>query len=170
MAAEMRAAAAAHDVARMRVDCVPRVGGPATSVTVSPLALPRPAVELATVTVPGGLGAHKWVDRRLLDALARRTAPALPLLCDLDGLVLESVRSNVFAREGTLLLTPPLDGRILPGVTRAAVIAEAGEVREAPLGLDRLRSAGEVFVTGSLGGAEPVVAIDGRPLPAAATR
>ena len=53
---------------------------------------------LAPVTVPGGIGAHKWIDRRLLDALAEQVAPALPLLVDLDGYVLESWGANVFAR------------------------------------------------------------------------
>ncbi|MGI8749865.1 MAG: aminodeoxychorismate synthase component I [Thermoleophilaceae bacterium] len=168
------AAAATRGPARMRVDCVPDGGGLRTAVVVTPLCAPRPPVVLAAVTVPGGLGAHKWIDRRLLDALARVTTPALPLLCDLDGLVLESVRSNVFAieRSGDLV-PPPLDGRILSGVTRAAVIARAGAegrtVREEPLSLDRLREAGKAFTTGSLGGVEAVTSLDGvrlaRPVP-----
>ena len=57
---------------------------------------PGPAVAAVTaeaiepVTVPGGLGAHKWRDRRWIDALADAVAPAHPLLVDLDGLVLEA--------------------------------------------------------------------------------
>ena len=169
---EASAVAAATDGrARMRVDCVPEGRDLRTTVAVTPLAWPRPDVALATVTVPGGLGAHKWVDRRLLDALAARTAPALPLLCDLDGLVLEALRSNlVMVEPSGALVTPPLDGRILPGVTRARVIARAlengREVREEQLELSRLRRASEVFVSGSLGGMERVVALDGRSLAA----
>ncbi len=160
------AAAATRGPARMRVDCVPDAGGLRTAVMVTPLFTPRPSVALATVTVPGGLGAHKWVDRRLLDALSAQTEPALALLCDLDGLVLETVRSNVFAveRSGDLV-TPPLDGRILPGVTRAAVIAraqaEGRAAHEEPLSLERLREAGEAFTTGSLGGVEAVTSLNG---------
>ena len=43
----------------------------------------RPAV------LPGGLGAHKWRDRRLLDELSGRL-DAVPLILDLDGDVLEA--------------------------------------------------------------------------------
>jgi para-aminobenzoate synthetase / 4-amino-4-deoxychorismate lyase len=55
-----------------------------------------------------------------------------------------------------VLHTPPLDGRLLPGVTRAAVAAIAGEagvpVKEAPLTMETLTVADEVFVTNSVGG------------------
>jgi para-aminobenzoate synthetase/4-amino-4-deoxychorismate lyase len=164
LAAEMREAAAGSEVARMRVDCAPAGAALTTSIAVTALALPRPPVALAAVVVPGGLGCHKWADRRLIDALARQTAPALPLICDLDGLVLEGWRSNVFVREPSgALVTPPLDGRILPGTVRAETIAraraEGAEVREEALAVSRLAEADEVFVTGSLGGIEPVTGI-----------
>ena len=128
-------------------------------------------MHLRTVTVPGGVGAHKWADRRLLDALAARVTPAQPLLCDLDGHVLEAARANAFvlAPDGTLC-TPPLDGRILPGVTRARVLEVAGELgiaaREAVLTPAMVLGAREVLVTGALGGAERADSLDGRPLPA----
>jgi len=83
-----------------------------------------------------------------------------PLLCDLDGLVLEAGRANVFCveRDGRLL-TPPADGRILPGVTRARVLELAPRlglvVSVEPIDLRRLVRAGELFLTGSLGGVEP---------------
>lgn len=158
------------DVARMRVDCIPAEAGLHTRVRTFPLELPRPPVELNRVTVPGGVGPHKWIDRQLIESLEAAVAPAHPLWCDLDGWVLESARANVFSvdREG-VVITPPADGRILPGVTRAGVIArarEAGlEVREEGIGVDGLLGAGELFVTGSLGGVQPVVALDGEPAP-----
>jgi len=81
-------------------------------------------------------------------------------MCDLDGLVLESWRASVFAVEpGRALVTPPADGRILPGVTRARVVrialALGYELRFEPLALERLAAAREIFVTGALGGIEP---------------
>jgi para-aminobenzoate synthetase/4-amino-4-deoxychorismate lyase len=111
------------------------------------------------VTVAGGLGRHKWADRRLLDALAA-SVPGEPLLCDLDGVVLESARANVFIVEpGPRVVTPPDDGRILPGVTRGAVLALARdlgyEARAEPIDLERLKRAQEMFVTGALSGIEP---------------
>ena len=63
------------------------------------------------------------------------------------------------------LVTPPLDGSILPGVARAGVLDEAVklgvETREEPLDLEALRASEEVFLTGSLRGVEPVRSLDG---------
>ncbi len=69
------------------------------------------------------------------------------LIVDLDGSVLESGHGNVFVVEDGALLTPPADGRILPGVTRAGLLARAQEER---ITLDRLRAADEVFLTSSI--------------------
>ena len=84
---------------------------------------------LAPVVVPGGLGAHKWRDRRLVDALTAAVGTATPLLVDLDGTLLEASWGNVFVVDGDgALSTPPLDGRILPGVTRARTLARARDL------------------------------------------
>jgi para-aminobenzoate synthetase/4-amino-4-deoxychorismate lyase len=105
-----------------------------------------PVHDLVPVTLPGGLGAHKWRDRALLAAL-----PPTALLCDLDGAVLEAAWGSVFAVEADALVTPPLDGRLLPGVVRAALL-EAGAVaglavREEALDLERLGAARGVVLT-----------------------
>ena len=44
---------------------------------------------------------------------------------DAEGCLLEGTRSNLFAVRDGVLLTPPLDGRILAGVTREALIDAA---------------------------------------------
>ncbi len=127
------------------------------------------AVSLRSLRLAGGLGPHKWVDRTLLDE-AQATLPegTLPLLVDEHGSVLEASRANVLAVRNGVLLTPPLDGRILPGVTRMRAIELAGELgieaREARLSLNDLVAAEEVFLTGSVRGIEPVGAIDGTAL------
>ena len=46
---------------------------------------------------------------------------------DAEGHLLEGTRSNVFAVRDGVLLTPPLDGRILAGVTREALLEAADE-------------------------------------------
>jgi len=124
---------------------------------------------LEPVVVAGGLGDRKWRDRRLVDALDSAVAPALPLLVDLDGGVLETTRSNVFALIDDVFVTPPLDGRILPGVTRALVIDAAREagiaVAERPIGLDELTRAGAVLTSGALRGLEPVTGLGAQALP-----
>jgi para-aminobenzoate synthetase/4-amino-4-deoxychorismate lyase len=104
--------------------------------------------------LPGGLGARKWLDRRLVDSLAAR-ADGVPLLVDGDGSVLEAAWGNVWAIEGDRLITPPADGRILPGVTRARLLALEPEATEERLTLDRLRDADGVFLTSALRGAVP---------------
>jgi para-aminobenzoate synthetase / 4-amino-4-deoxychorismate lyase len=133
------------------------------------IVLPDDALDLRSTAVAGWNGAHKWADRRLLDRLDADAAPAGALLVDGDGRVLETTRANVFAlgRDG-VLRTPPADGAILPGVTRAQAIAIAEEagiaVREEALRLDALRTAREVFATGSIRGVEPVRSLDGVPI------
>jgi para-aminobenzoate synthetase / 4-amino-4-deoxychorismate lyase len=124
------------------------------------------SIGLRSTTVAGGLGEHKWADRRLLDRNAAPLPPGeLPLLLDTDGSVLEASRASVFAIAGGRVVTPPTDGRILPSIARAqaieAAIAAGIEVHEEPLTLADLRAA-EVFLTGSVRGVEPVKAIDGR--------
>jgi para-aminobenzoate synthetase/4-amino-4-deoxychorismate lyase len=111
-------------------------------------------VRLAPALLPGGLGGHKWLDRRLLGELERRLG-AVPLLVDLDGQVLEAAHANVWIREGRTLVTPPLDGRLLPGTVRARLIADppAGHTaREEPVTLERAIAADELLLSSSLRG------------------
>jgi para-aminobenzoate synthetase/4-amino-4-deoxychorismate lyase len=118
----------------------------------------RTPLRLAPAVLLGSWGAHKWADRRGLDALAVRLG-AMPLLVDADGCVLEAAIGNVWVVEGGALVTPPADGRILPGVTRAALLRRATalgpDARTEPLTPDRLESADAVFVTTALRLAAP---------------
>ena len=156
---ELLDAASGTDRARLRVVARPRRAPEriAFELELTPLPAREVPVRLVPRTVPGGLGEHKWLDRRLLASLG---GDGEPLLCDLDGHVLEAARASVFCldRDGRLR-TPAADGRILPGVTRARVLELSSELRlelaVAPLGLDELAGASEVFVTGALGGIEP---------------
>lgn len=122
--------------------------------------------ELRSRHLPGGLGQHKWVDRRRLDGV---DPAAVALLLDRDGEVLEADRASLFLVRDGVLLTPGDDGRILPGIARAATLAAAREecvaVRETRIGYADLREGEEVFLTGSVRGIEPVQALDGVPLP-----
>jgi para-aminobenzoate synthetase/4-amino-4-deoxychorismate lyase len=123
------------------------------------------AVELGPVVVPGGIGAHKWADRRLLAAAEADVGPAVPLVVDADGAVLEGSRGSLFLVSGDALVTPPADGRLLPGITRAQAIDAAGalgiELREEAVGVEALAAADEVFLTGAVRGVEPVRACTG---------
>ncbi len=56
--------------------------------------------------------------------------------------------------EGEALVTPPLDGRQLPGTVRARLFAR-DEAREERIDLERLEAADEIFVTSSISGITP---------------
>jgi para-aminobenzoate synthetase / 4-amino-4-deoxychorismate lyase len=162
------AAAAETELGRLRFDVSPQDGNGVRVADVDP-ALVFPAFgvapELHAVVVPGWNGAHKWSDRRLLEQAETDAGGAVPLLLDEQGNVLETSRGSVFMAAGGTLFTPPADGRILPGVTRAVAIEAAREndieVREEELSLDRLLDADEVFTTGAVRGVEPVRAVRG---------
>jgi para-aminobenzoate synthetase/4-amino-4-deoxychorismate lyase len=121
--------------------------GEDATLALTPLAPPAPAV-LRPVVLPGGLGAHKWRDRTLLESHEAEDPATLPLLLDADGFVLETSRTSVVveAADGTLH-TPPADGRILPGVTVAGLHAAPRA-----LTLDDLRAAPAVYVASALRG------------------
>ncbi len=145
--ADIAAAAAAAPPGRhrLRIDVSPD----ATTFALRPAAAASlDPVAVAPVVLPGGLGAHKWRDRALVEALAERLG-AIPLIVDADGAVLEAAHANLFLVEGERIVTPPADGRLLPGVTRARVRAATGAVEE-PVDLDRLAAADAALLTSSI--------------------
>ena len=64
--------------------------------------------------------------------------------------MLEASTANVWARSDGVLVTPPTDGRILPGVTRERLL---GRGAVASFTLDDLRRAEAIVVTSSIRGA-----------------
>ena len=122
---------------------------------------------------PGWLGRHKTTSR-LAWELAREEAHAAradeALLVSPAGHVLEGAASNVFVvRPDGVVLTPPLDADVLPGITRALVLSLCPslgiEVRELRLPLDAVELADEVFLTNSVQEVVPVAELCGRPVP-----
>lgn len=121
---------------------------------------------------PGPLGAYKTTSR-LAYHLAREEARAAradeALLASAGGEVLEGAVSNVFAVAHGELHTPPLARGILPGITRATVLALAARLgipaREATIARGELATADEAFVTNALQGIVPLATLEGRALP-----
>ena len=156
---------------RLRITVRP-VGGPLrAAVEVVPLDQHPGAVGLRPVVIPGGFGAHKWADRRLLADLAGSAAlgPGEHLLItDTGGEVLETDRANVFMVSGGVLHTPAADGRILPGITRAAILAAARRdgisCTAGPVSMDLLPAASELFVSNAVHGVLPVRSVAGHPV------
>jgi branched-chain amino acid aminotransferase len=123
---------------------------------------------------PGWLGRHKTTSR-LAWELAREEARAAgadeALLVTPGRQVLEGAASNVFVvRPDGLVVTPPLAADVLPGITRACVLracrALGLDAREAPVELETLRLADEVFLTNSVQEVVPLAEVAGHALPA----
>jgi para-aminobenzoate synthetase / 4-amino-4-deoxychorismate lyase len=77
--------------------------------------------------------------------------------------VTEGGISNIFARFGPTWVTPPVSDGLLPGIWRAAFMAQKGAM-ERSLTLDELLSADEIAAGNSVRGAVPVAALVADPL------
>lgn len=94
---------------------------------------------------------------------ARKVGGIEALYKDDDGNVLEGTTVNIFAVVGNTLITPPADGRILPGITRMTVLEIAQEhytIEQRDLPYDELIAADEVFMTAANKQIVPLVTVD----------
>jgi para-aminobenzoate synthetase / 4-amino-4-deoxychorismate lyase len=166
------AAARGVDLGRLRLDVFPDADGRLAHAVAAAEVDPEivfPTWEngavLRSVAAGDWSGAHKWADRAWLERKEAALGDEVPLLVDPDGAVLEAGRANLFAVLSDRLVTPPLDGRILPGMGRAAVLDLAEELgieaEERTLPLEELRGTEEAFLTSSVRGVRPVRSIDG---------
>ena len=90
------------------------------------------------------------------------------IVVDPAGRVVEGASSNVFVVSGGRVATPPESAGILPGITRAHVIAAARALgvplEEREVKQEELYAADEVFITSSIRELLPVVRVDDRPV------
>ena len=116
-------------------------------------------VRCRVVEVPGGLGRHKLSDRRLIDQLSTTGGGAAGagdtvVIADRGDELLEAGWGNLWLIEGTRLITPPADGRLLPGITRRLLLQVSRglgfEPSEESISLRRARAAEAVLVTSSV--------------------
>lgn len=81
-----------------------------------------------------------------------------------DGLISEGSGQNVFIVQRGVLFTSPMNGTLLPGITRDSIITlarDAGlDVREGPLQREMLYTADEIFLTGTASEVTPVRSVD----------
>jgi branched-chain amino acid aminotransferase len=112
-------------------------------------------------------GAVKHGSRAAWQVAARRLGVDEVVLVDSQGHLLEASRSNVFAVLDGVLVTPPLDGRFLSGVTRGALLEAADRagigVRQAALPSDGPFQ--ELYLSSTLKHLAPVTGLDGQPGP-----
>ncbi|MDQ3765730.1 MAG: aminotransferase class IV [Actinomycetota bacterium] len=175
LAAARATAEQSGQTGRMRMTVRPAGGRPLQhSVNIQPASRrlsntsTRPGAELAVVVTRNGLGPHKLVDRSILEQWRDAhgdTGTKQLLLIGPDGAVLEAERANVFAVVDGTLITPSADGRILAGIVRAAILSIARDLciptAIAPLSLEQLGRAHEVFLTNSIEGVQPMMSCDG---------
>jgi len=99
---------------------------------------------------------------------AQKRGALEPILLNETGEVAEGASANVFMVKAGVVLTPPLDAGLLPGVTRQVVL-ELGRslgvpMREEPVAVKDLLAADEAFLTSTLKEVAPIATIDTRPV------
>jgi branched-chain amino acid aminotransferase len=97
-----------------------------------------------------------------MEALSNGFAEAIALTP--QGLVSEGTGQNLFLVRNGTLITPPVDGTLLPGITRDSVLCLAQDlgipVREQPVPRETLYIADELFFTGTAAEVTPVRSVD----------
>jgi para-aminobenzoate synthetase/4-amino-4-deoxychorismate lyase len=78
-----------------------------------------------------------------------------------DGMIRDGSKANILFRVGRKWFTPPADGRLLPGVVRAALL-DHGLVEERPASVEELLSADEIACTNSVRGIVPIHDVEGQ--------
>lgn len=138
------------------------------------------AASLPVVDCPFRCVTRLWVPPPWLDGTVKHSSRAYSRLAVLDagveeviwmdeaGFLLEGTRSNIFAVVGGALQTPPIDGRLLAGVTRSAVIDVAVDLG-VPVLVQPMHQDGrfdELYVCSTLKELTPIDELNGRPAPA----
>ena len=141
-----KAAAPLVGAHRLRLD----VDGGTPRITIAPLG-PAPPPAILRVRRTRSIHPHKTADRAELEAHEAAVGSGeTPLLVDPDGVVLETTRHSVFALVDGVWLTPPLDGRILPGTARTAFLDDHPDARPAVVRLADLARAEAVTLRNAL--------------------
>ena len=90
------------------------------------------------------------------------------LLCNTAGRLACASAANLFLIRDGALLTPGLDEGVLPGITRGLILELASEVgliaEETAIAPSALERVEEAFLTNSLIGIRPLVAVNGHPV------
>src|SRR3954464_10714975 len=108
-----------------------------------------------TQLLPNVMAKQEAFEHEALDAIFVR-----------DGMITETSHANVCAVVNGTVWTHPIDGSVLPGVTRDVVLELAKKkgvpVREEAMTVDAFRKAEEVFLVGTLSDVMPIVKVDGK--------
>jgi len=112
-----------------------------------------------------GVKATSYLPFQYARSMARRRGCDEALLTYGDQLI-EAATGNLFVVRAGEVHTPGLESGCLPGITRAVVLEGARSIgvtcREAPVSLQMLAEAEEIFLTNSTAGLNPVVRLADR--------
>lgn len=151
---------------------------PSLVLTVRPK--PEPPQDLsgwaaATITLPD----ERWgrCDIKSINLLAnvlareaaRRAGALEAILFDENGMVTEGASSSVWiVDQDNVLRTRALDHHVLPGCTRASLLADIAKegiaFREDGFSVQELRQAREIFITSATSFVKPITMLDGAPV------
>jgi para-aminobenzoate synthetase/4-amino-4-deoxychorismate lyase len=155
---------------RIRVHAVPGAEQLEVSITIDGVQRPlgvcqQPGLAGTVVRTADVSPRHKYADRRWYEELEAhlpidlgKGGASCLILADSQGNLLEGSRANIFVVTRAGLRTSPLDGRILPGVTRQAILDEADDlgvpVELSPINGKSIECAEGVFVVNALKGVQ----------------
>ena len=134
-----------------------------------PLAPRAESITIATVTfhptvILDGVKSLSYGANMHATRIAKRKGADEAVFVTRDGIVLEPPTSSIFwAGADGVLKTPSLENPILDSITRNRIIG-AIDVTEGVYDVAELQGASEAFLAGTTKDAQPVAAIDGRPL------
>ncbi len=120
---------------------------------------------VAPNTIPAAAKiAGNYLSGQLLKMEALRNGFEEAIALGPDGMLSEGSGQNVFIVDGGVLYTPPIDGTLLPGITRNTVISLAEEagirVMVQPLTRETLYTCDEAFVCGTASELTPIKSVD----------
>ena len=102
----------------------------------------------------------------ILQMQKAKSAGAVETILIRNGEVSECTSSNIFIVKNNQLMTPPLSENILSGITRQLIIKLAKENNiqciEKTITPDMLKTADEIWVTGSIKEICPIISVDGQ--------
>ena len=131
--------------------------------TVDVVVVPWPRNELGALA---GLKTTSYADNVRALAYAAERGGSEAIFANMAENLCEGTGSNIFVARGGRLITPPLAGGCLAGVTRALVLEWVGAVEE-DMPASELANVDEAFLTGTTRDVQPVEHVNGLKLTAA---
>jgi branched-chain amino acid aminotransferase len=134
--------------------------GPTCDVAISPWSRNpgSPSAGLKTISYADNVIALRWAHEQGADEA---------LFTNIADVLCEGTGTNVFVAVGDRLLTPPLSGGCLAGVTRDLLLEHGDVAEEGDITPDQLRGATEAFLTSTSRDVHPIATVDRAPLASA---